>query len=43
MRRRFHTVGNPLTDVSVGSFGISEGKINWRKKTLTEYMPNCNY
>ena len=26
------TTGNPLTSRSVGSFGISEGTITWRKK-----------
>ena len=26
-RRSFHTIGNPLTGGSVGSFGISEGSI----------------
>ena len=29
--KSFHTVGNPLTGVSVGSFEISEGSITWRK------------
>ena len=30
--RSLHTVGNPLTGVFVGSFGISEGNITGRKK-----------
>ena len=30
--RSFHTAGNPLTDRSVGNFGISEGNITGRKK-----------
>ena len=33
--KSFHTVGNPLTGVSVGSFEISEGNITWRKKKKT--------
>ena len=49
MRRSFHTVGNPPTGRSVGSFGISEGNIAGRgkrkkekKNKPTEYMPNHN-
>ena len=48
-----HTVENPLTGGSAGSFGISEGNIARRekkkknkkkqKKKNTEYTPNCNY
>ena len=34
-RRSFHTVGNPLTGRSVGSFGISEGNITRRTHTHT--------
>ena len=30
---KFHTVGNPLTGRSVGSFGISDGNITRRKHT----------
>ena len=30
--KSFQTSGNPLTSVSVGSFGISEGNITKRKK-----------
>ena len=32
MRRSFHTVGNPLTGLSVRSFRISESNITGRKK-----------
>ena len=50
-RRSFQTVGNPLTDRSVGSFGISEGNITGREKKKTknhhhhntEYAPNCQW
>ena len=38
-RRSLHTVGNPLTGMSVGSFGISEGNITGKKKIIA-YVPN---
>ena len=38
-RRSLHTVGNPLTGMSVGSFGISEGNITGEKKFIA-YVPN---
>ena len=31
-KRSLHTVGNSLTGMSVGSFGVSEGNITRRKK-----------
>ena len=41
---KFPNTGNPLTGQSVGSFGISEGNITWRKRKEkpTDYAPNRN-
>ena len=41
VRRSFHTVGNPPTRRSVGSFGISEGKITGRKKKNPQNKNSC--
>jgi len=38
----FHTVGNPLTGVSVERLGISESNIT-RGSGDTEHAPNLNY
>ena len=40
-RRSLHTVGNPLTGMSVGSFGISEGNITGGGGGgIIAYVPN---
>ena len=41
-RKSFHTVGDPLTGVCRGSFGISEGNITRRRKKKKKKAQNTH-